>query len=258
MKKILAIGDLHGSDIWKDKLTDITIYERIIFLGDYVDHWTRSDKDILNNLLDIIQLKKDYPDKVITLLGNHDYYYLIRKFGCSGLRPTMMEKLHEIFTENKKMFLICYQIESDDVQFLFSHAGIHQQYYSNFIDPITCVLDGIDKRIISLADKACNRLAPKINLLHFNYEYRYIYSAGRDRGGLELYGGPLWIDMNTLIKNPLREFKVNGNEYKKIIQIVGHTEQKKKVNNQNNIVFVDFPSYPFYEMEIPDNYSEFL
>jgi predicted phosphodiesterase len=75
MKKITIIGDLHGRDIWKrivDENPDSDLY---IFVGDYFDSF---DIDILtqmHNFKDIIAFRKDNPDKVITLLGNHDFHY---------------------------------------------------------------------------------------------------------------------------------------------------------------------------------------
>ena len=62
--KIRVIGDLHGRDWWKRKVktgdSDLNI-----FLGDYVDSYIVSDEGIINNLLDIIEFKKAYEDKVI-------------------------------------------------------------------------------------------------------------------------------------------------------------------------------------------------
>lgn len=69
--KIRVIGDLHGRDWWKRKV-ETGDSDLNIFLGDYVDSYTVSDEQIINNLLDIIEFKKSYEDKVILLLGNHE------------------------------------------------------------------------------------------------------------------------------------------------------------------------------------------
>ena len=69
--KILIVPDTHGRDFWK--VPNIEEYDKIIFLGDYLDHYpdeSTHEHDI-ENFKDIIEFKKKYPDKVILLLGNH-------------------------------------------------------------------------------------------------------------------------------------------------------------------------------------------
>ena len=65
--KHLIVGDLHGKDCWKS--IDIDKYERVVFLGDYVDSFTLPDLVIDQNLQDIIVLKKAYSNKIVLLLG---------------------------------------------------------------------------------------------------------------------------------------------------------------------------------------------
>ena len=71
--KIITIGDLHGSPVWKNIRTEN--WDRMVFIGDYVDSSDYDAKEIKQNLLDIIELKKMYPEKVILLWGNHDLAY---------------------------------------------------------------------------------------------------------------------------------------------------------------------------------------
>ena len=40
--KHVIIGDLHGKDVWKE--ININCYDRVVFVGDYVDHWTLPDR----------------------------------------------------------------------------------------------------------------------------------------------------------------------------------------------------------------------
>ena len=71
-KRILAIGDIHGM---YDKLTHLMDKikfnpkdDLLIFLGDYVDRGPKP----LDCLDYVMKLQKDYPNKVICLLGNHE------------------------------------------------------------------------------------------------------------------------------------------------------------------------------------------
>ena len=77
MANNLVVGDLHTKiDILEKAISyfdnDSTI-EKIIFLGDYVDDWNKPPEASYNLLTRLITFKKAYPDKVILLLGNHDF-----------------------------------------------------------------------------------------------------------------------------------------------------------------------------------------
>ena len=54
--KTITIGDIHGSTLWKN--INPEEWDRIIFLGDYVDNWTYTDAHILKNLKEIIAFKE--------------------------------------------------------------------------------------------------------------------------------------------------------------------------------------------------------
>ncbi len=113
--KILAIGDIHGQNIWK-KFEDINKllsskdlipkYDKYIFLGDYVDSYHIKGNAIKQNLLDIIKLKKNYPEHIVLLLGNHDLHYIFDadKHQCSGYNIEYADIYHKIFTENLDLF----------------------------------------------------------------------------------------------------------------------------------------------------------
>ena len=57
----------------------INEHDRFIFMGDYVDSPDIDNLSMKKNLMDIIGLKKKYPDKVVLLWGNHDIHYLLGK-----------------------------------------------------------------------------------------------------------------------------------------------------------------------------------
>jgi 3',5'-cyclic AMP phosphodiesterase CpdA len=106
--KHIAIGDIHGRDTWQQVNTKL--YDKVIFLGDYVDSHTLSDLAILENFKKIIALKKRRPEKVVLLLGNHDAHYLhYPSFQYSGFRPTMQRELTMLFRKNADLFQIAYR-----------------------------------------------------------------------------------------------------------------------------------------------------
>jgi predicted phosphodiesterase len=196
MKHIL-IGDLHGRDTWQQVNTES--YEKIIFLGDYVDSHTLSDLVILENFKKVIALKKRLPEKVVLLVGNHDAHYLHHpRFECSGFRPTMQPEFTLLFRKNADLFQIAYQKDN----YLFTHAGISNNWYNEMIRlPI----------FSEIAEQEEN-LAARLNRLERTPFRGTLYDAGIERGGYG-YGGPLWADLKETFSDMLYGYH----------QIVGHT-----------------------------------
>ena len=67
MKPIIAIGDIHGLDIWRE------IVERhrdcqFVFLGDYLDPFNYIPRQkLIDNLNSIINFKRSKPEDVVLL-----------------------------------------------------------------------------------------------------------------------------------------------------------------------------------------------
>lgn len=197
--KIISIGDIHGRTFWKR--IDPAKYDKIIFIGDYVDSFPYDDAHILNNLMDIIEFKKSYPNKVEILIGNHDiqYMYLSDGFGCSGFRPSMASSLNSLFMENKKLFKMAFQIG----EYIWSHAGIAVKW-----------LEYNEKEIKAFKKKFdCVDYADTFNKMMFTHTNRILHQVGTKRGGYYPAGGITWADRNETSLNPLEGYH----------QIVGHT-----------------------------------
>lgn len=193
--KILTIGDVHGSGYWKE-LIDLGKYDKIVFLGDYVDSFTETDGDILSNLNQIIELKKQNRDRIILLWGNHDlqYRFSYSTHGCSGYRYRMYAALHTLFTENDYLFQASFQIGN----YIWTHAGINNRWF-----------DWFEEHAVNLT----GTISEKLNDM-FNSSKEYVLSAvGRERGGNSNYGGIFWADKSETSAYPLE-----GTH-----QIVGHT-----------------------------------
>ena len=94
--KVIAIGDLHGKDCWKE--VDFSRFDKVIFLGDYTDSFSETDEEIFTNLREIVHLKKTNREKFVLLLGNHDVQYLhFPYYNCSGFRPEAQKELTGFF-----------------------------------------------------------------------------------------------------------------------------------------------------------------
>lgn len=227
--KHIAIGDLHGRDNWQHINTKL--YDKIIFLGDYVDSYELSDLVILENLKKVIALKKRQPEKIVLLLGNHDAHYLhYPRFECSGFRKTMQRDLTTLFCKNADLFQVAYQKNN----YLFTHAGVTNNWY-NEIGRLP-VLQQICEQEATLAGQ--------LNRLEKTTYRASLYDAGIERGGFG-YGGPLWADLKETFSDMLHGYN----------QVVGHTrvEEIRTVSyTGRSMTYTDVLTVKeqFYEIDI--------
>jgi len=118
MEKLLIIWDLHWLNIWKDLVKKYE-FDKVIFLGDYVDSFGVPDDEMVSNLQEIIKYKKENIENTILLWGNHDLQYIDKKFRCSWYRHRIAKTLYNIYNPNKNLFKVVH-LEWD---YVFSHAG---------------------------------------------------------------------------------------------------------------------------------------
>jgi hypothetical protein len=193
--KILINPDIHGRVFWKYSIEHKNEFDKIIFLGDYLDAYS---PDLLvneeDNFKEIIQFKKDNLDKVILLLGNHDCSYINSKIlSSSRYNPFKADIYHKLFNDNLDLFQLIYIYD----KYLFSHAGVYEGWlkmcHINLDDLINYNLD---------------RLATPLNIL----DYR--------RGGYGDIGSCIWADVSDSETQPL---------VKEYYHIFGHTQLRFQV-----------------------------
>ena len=74
---MIVIPDVHGRTFWKDAVKNKE-NEEIIFEGDYLDPYPNENippGNALENFKEIIEFKKQHPDNVILLVGNHKNFF---------------------------------------------------------------------------------------------------------------------------------------------------------------------------------------
>lgn len=147
--KILINPDIHGRVFWKYSTEHKDEFDKIIFLGDYLDAYS---PDLLlkeeDNFKEIIQFKKDNPDKVILLLGNHDCHYINDKiYEASRYNPSKHDSYQKLFLDNIDLFQLIYIYD----KYLFSHAGVYQKWMDlnklTLKDLLDCDLDKLSKSL---------------------------------------------------------------------------------------------------------------
>ncbi|MDR1455084.1 MAG: metallophosphoesterase [Tannerella sp.] len=204
MNEILIVPDVHGRKFWEPALDYMG---EVIFLGDYTDPYPAegiTDREAWQNLLRIVDFKRQNPDRVTLLAGNHELHYYNRKFRAGRFSDEYYEKYHDILTgeESAGLFRLCRQID----RYLFIHAGVTKGWYD---------LHG--KEFLPLG----NDLETQLNRL-FIERISAFCEVSFDRGGWDDYGSPLWADIYEY-DDEKEPFDPN------IIQIVGHTQLKTKV-----------------------------
>ncbi len=228
--KILSIGDVHGYPTWKiavEKHKDEV--DKIVFVGDYVDSFENSPYTQTTNLEAIVRFKKENPDNVILLLGNHDAHYINNRMKCSGFNTTTESLVSGILRDGVKdgTFQCCY-FENET---LYSHAGVTKTWLAN-------------SSIFEYTDEGYD-LAAQINELFINTHtsldnnrFNFLLNPETNRYG-DGYGdsvwqGPLWVRPRSLISDAVN-FR----------QVVGHTTFSKVQNHESRLFFIDTPDTEF-------------
>ena len=112
----LVVPDVHGRNFWKEPCKNFDKYEKIIFLGDYVDPYGYegiTKENAIDNFKEIIFFAKEHSDKVILLLGNHCLPYISDYFLCNANGGRHDNKRHneikKLYLDNIKLFSLAYE-----------------------------------------------------------------------------------------------------------------------------------------------------
>ena len=230
--KILCVGDIHAKpQVVYAVAKLVKDYDRVIFLGDYVDDWG-ADPEMSADALKAIFSLADTNENIILLRGNHDfseyYGYTKREFICSGFNIGTHNYCQQLFRDNWDRMLTCYIAygDVDDIQsYWISHAGITSGWFKQWDEDWWANLSAKEKAKTSLCDTEA-----------------LLSQVGSARGGRSLNPSPIWADEYELVASP-KPF---------VNQIVGHTpmktvtchEFKNGDGTKNKIFFCDtFSTY---------------
>jgi hypothetical protein len=210
---ILVNPDIHGRTFWKDHI-NVDDYSQIVFLGDYLDpySWENIEKEeALNNFKEILEFKKNFPDKVTLLLGNHDTHYL---FGDDDCRIDSFNyiAIKNLFVKEYQLFKL--GIIIDKVS--FTHAPIQKEWKDN-----NCVkaVIGNNETLEDIIYKLNNLWKDSVEAGKFSKIETILCRASWVRGGWDNYGSPIWSDV--------RELSKEDDPWPGYYQIFGHTQLEK-------------------------------
>lgn len=196
LNNIIVIGDIHGRNLWKNIISKEVDVNKIIFIGDYFD--SRDDISVqqqVDNFKEILEFKKNNMDKVILLLGNHDFHYLKdARENYSGFNQYHFIDINELIEPSVRSGLVtvCYTHDN----YVFTHAGITKTW---------CNDNDID--INNLSDSINQALFENPNAFRFNMGDNF------SRTGDDVTQSPIWVRIPSLFKD-----KLDGKTF-----VIGHT-----------------------------------
>ena len=205
--KTLIIPDVHGRKFWREPCEDMSRWDKVIFLGDYVDPYSgeATQEDVLTELKDIIALKEVYKDKVVLLWGNHDLFYW-----CEPYRNELEywsrhdykrhDEIQAMFIQAKELFQFAYS----QGNILFSHAGVNNELAKTIAEECTTInADLINK--------------------YYEDNPKELARVSMYRWGPDLHGSLVWCDVREIYGNTPCKYLED------IFQIFGHTYAKKYI-----------------------------
>ena len=223
MSKLLIYPDIHGRRFWKESSENIDKYDKVIFLGDYLDPYNFENisfQDALDNFLDVIDFKKNNPEKVILLLGNHDMPYFSKvykdfSFYHSRYNSTYAPVATGLFEKYRDLFQIAYT--QDDI--LFTHAGCSVKWTAYILGE-----KGEDGKNLPDLETFTGILN---DFIKSTEGLKKLFKIGYERGGRDRFASCIWADNQETIWD--QELLMDPSCYvwpiQNVKQIFGHTLQ---------------------------------
>jgi hypothetical protein len=209
-----ALGDIHGRTIWKEIINKNPQITKWVFMGDYFDtHDDVTPEQQIENFLEIIEFKKANMDKVVLLIGNHDFHYTGYAYSTySGYQYGAAPRIKEILLDvlSNELMQMCYK---NDI-YVFTHAGVTKTWAeTNNID-----LNDMENSINELF---------KTRPMVFDFTMGDNYS----QTGNDITQTPIWVRPQALLTDAIED----------IIYIVGHTTVSKLglVKELPNLILID-------------------
>ena len=216
----LFVGDIHNHTQMLDDVEQLDKqynFDKIVFLGDYIDDWNTTNLQSIETLYRVIKLKLSNTDKYVLLLGNHELSYLGKP--CSGHKDYLSEIVELILKNYIRLFNLHYTIQLQNNEFVCTHAGITNKYILNYLNGNGNWKLGMERLESNILDN--------IDILSLCSYFR---------GGKDDCSSFLWTDY--------REHEYYNSDTKPLIpnQIIGHTPVKTIQDiktNDYHYIFID-------------------
>ena len=226
--KVLFVGDVHNHMyIFNDikRLDNEYNFDKIIFVGDYVDDWNTSNHQSLITLDTIFDLKNSNSEKYELLLGNHELSYLGYK--CSGHQYDLDDVMEMKLKENINNMKLYTTVICGDNKYYCTHAGITNDYIIDVLgDNWQENLDYMNLEVLN----SLGMLRPCSYL----------------RGGQDEYSSFMWADKrehitNNSVKEPIIKYQIIGHSPVKTVEHI------TPVDNIGNYDFIFIDTHSTYK-----------
>lgn len=221
--KYIVVPDTHGRDFYiNDMNTFIKSSDsNMVFLGDYLDPYPDegvTPEMAIDRFHKIIEMKKNHPDRVTLLLGNHDVHYFNGANRGVRMIYTHYDEIHHMFVDNMDLFSFVKFTRVGRNNIIFSHAGFSFSWIDNYSDKLG-ICDSEHFDIEKTKEYFNYKFISGIdwdNLYKTDEDWRRrFFDVGSSRGGWGNHPSFIWADVtdhlfeNTRVDN--------------CIQIFGHT-----------------------------------
>ena len=233
--RYLICGDLHTHfDILKQVEELSKDYDKVIFLGDYVDDWNAIPEASYNTVKELIDFKLTNPDKVVLLLGNHSFSeWFGRPFLASGNNPITHKLVEPLYSDNEELFNIAYVPEGIEV--LVTHAGLTYRWWEKYFSELPYEGELKAKNYADALNWAFHHRGDDVTAEEAFYGFA---DVGYMRGG-HSEPSPIWADSNELILDG-----IGG-----LPQVVGHTPF-------STVTFYENPNTELYFCDTHSTYRD--
>ena len=173
---------------------------------------------------EIIELKRQYPDRITLLVGNHDCGYAVGTKICEVRRDKRnASKICKLFDENREYFQLADEARIADKHFIFSHAGINKTYADRCFGE-----EANEDTVVTLFNDAWRE--NNYGIMNSLGQY----SAFRGWGGGD-YGSLVWADAREWFQEQyMSDVKNEAYGY----AVVGHTRLSGP-HFEENMAFID-------------------
>ena len=211
---MIIIPDVHGRTFWRQAVNDYLGKEHILFLGDYLDPYAYEgikSAGAYKVFHEIIGLKKDNPDDITLLLGNHDLHYLNSDMEGGRMDYTRRERIIKDITDNANLFRIAELATIGGKKYLFTHAGVKKEWIQGHQETLG------NPNPVEIADRLNTLwldLSQRPKLLNMLADVPY------SRWGNSPYGSPVWNDVSDMFDTE--------EDFPELVQVFGHSQQMSK------------------------------
>lgn len=202
--KRLIIPDIHNK-IWTvKKILSNEKADEVCFLGDWFDSPNDTPQDASKTAKYVKNLMKNPKHKFIW--GNHDISYAYSKFNlsarCSGYTVAKDIEITKVLSKDEWSNFKFFRVVDG---WLLTHAGLHNEFSKSTNGDLDSISSFLEEE----------QLQAYRALKNSGAHSHWMFTAGRARGGRQIYGGLTWCDANEEF-SPIHAIK----------QIFGHTPRR--------------------------------